>query len=532
MAKRRLKKVLVANRGEIAVRVLRTLKASGIRTVAVYSDADRGTLPVRMADEAARLGPPPSAESYLRGDLIVKAALEHGADGIHPGYGFLSENAGFARAVEKAGLAFIGPAPASIATLGDKLASRDALRSAGVPPVPGSGGAVEPAALSRLARDVGFPLLLKAVAGGGGRGIRIVRSPTELESAFETASSEARSAFGASGIIAERYLERARHVEVQVLGDGAGGVRLFFERDCSTQRRLQKVIEETPSPAVTPAIREKLLLAAGRAIASARYRGAGTLEFLLAESGEVFFLEMNTRIQVEHPVTEVTSGVDIVLEQVAIAEGLQLPRWSDDLGSSVTEPRGAAMELRVNAEDPEQGFCPSTGTVTALQLPAGPFVRVDTALERASEVTPYYDPLLAKVIAWGPDREAARLRLIAALGETQVGGVITTVPLGLALLSDRGFREGRNHCQYLAERLADPAFFPGILAEEDIVLLAAAAAWMHRAAVEGRSRGAASLDAGPGRRGTSSWGRPGGAAWGPAALEGGPIARDRWTEDP
>jgi acetyl-CoA carboxylase, biotin carboxylase subunit len=476
----KIKKVLIANRGEIAVRVIRTLRTLGIRSVAVHSDADREALHTRLADEAVGIGPPPASDSYLNAGAIIAAARERDADAIHPGYGFLSERADFARAVEDAGLTFIGPTPSNISRLGDKLASRSALETAGVPPVPGSDGPVPRKALGRLAREIGFPLLLKASAGGGGKGIRIVRDAEGLQDAFDMAASEAASSFGCSDLIAERYLERARHVEVQVLGDGQGGVRLFFERDCSTQRRLQKVLEETPSPAVTQVVRERLLLAAGRAMATERYRGAGTLEFLLSEDGTLHFLEMNTRLQVEHPVTEMTAGVDLVAEQIAVAGGSGLPRWRDRIEESVVEPRGAAVEFRINAEDPLDDFRPSTGTVEALRLPAGPGIRVDSALETGTAIPPYYDSLIAKVIAWGQDRGTAIDRLHAALGETLVAGVATTVPLGIALLEDPGFRDARNHCQYLAERLEDERFFPGVITEEESRLIAAAAAWVRQ----------------------------------------------------
>jgi acetyl/propionyl-CoA carboxylase alpha subunit len=476
---RALRKVLIANRGEIALRIIRTLRALGIRSVAAYSDADRDSLPVRLADEAVRIGPPPAGESYLRTEAIVQAALERGADAVHPGYGFLSERASFARAVEEAGLRFLGPSPENIARLGDKLASRSALERAGIPPVPGSGQALDRRGLERAAGELGFPLLLKAAAGGGGKGIRIVRSAAELAAAFDAAASEAASSFGSSDLIAERYLERARHVEVQVLGDGAGGVRLFYERDCSTQRRLQKVFEETPSPAMTPELRERLLLAAGRAMAAERYRSAGTLEFLLSAAGELHFLEMNTRLQVEHPVTEMTTGIDMVAEQVEVGEGKRYGPWNDDLARALVEPRGAALEFRVNAEDPAEDFRPSTGTLTAVRLPSGPGVRVDAAIEAGASVPPFYDSLIAKVIAWGQDRESARARLAGALAETRIEGVATTLPLGLAVLEDPAFREGRNHCQYLAERLGAKGFFPGPIAGEEVPLLAAAAAWLH-----------------------------------------------------
>lgn len=476
----KLKKVLVANRGEIAVRVIRTLRVMGISSVAVYSDADENSIHVRLADEAVHLGASPPAASYLSGERIIQAARERGAEGVHPGYGFLAENSEFAGAVEKAGLTFVGPTPANMSELGNKVASRDALREAGIPPVPGSGSAVTKSRARRLPEEIGLPLLLKAAAGGGGKGIRIVRKKKELTKAFESAASEAQSSFGSSDLIAERYLERARHVEIQVLGDGAGGVQLFFERDCSTQRRLQKLLEETPSPAVTSPLRERLLLTAGRAMSKARYRGAGTLEFLLSEEGELFFLEMNTRIQVEHPVTEVTTGIDLIAEQIAIAEGKRFAVWKNDLSTSVAEPRGTAMEFRLNAEDPERDFQPSIGKLTALHLPFGPRIRVDSGVEAGDEITPYYDSLLAKVIAWGPSRSETLKTLSGALKETRVHGVMSTAPLGIAVLADKVFVDGKNHCQYMAERLEDGKFLAREHAEEDLPLIAAAAAWLHR----------------------------------------------------
>jgi len=514
----RLRKVLIANRGEIAVRIIRTLRALGIRSVAAHSDADASSLPARMADEAVRIGPPPASESYLRVDAIVGAALASGADAVHPGYGFLSERVELARAVEEAGLAYIGPTPGNVERLGSKLHARTVCREHGLSSVPGSDGPVARGDLSRLAGAIGLPLLFKAAAGGGGKGIRIVRSAAELEEAYDAAASEARASFGSSELIAERYLEKARHVEVQVVGDGRGGVRVFTERDCSTQRRQQKLLEETPSPALSASDREKLLDAVARMASRERYRGAGTFELLLSAEGTFHFLEVNTRLQVEHPITEAISGVDLVALQVEVAEGKDLVAWAPGkLDRVATLAEGAcAMELRINAEDPLEDFRPSTGTVTRLHLPAGPGIRVDTALEPGTAVTPYYDSLLAKVIAWGPDRGSAIRRLRAALMELDVGGVATTAPLGTALLEDRGFLAGENHIQYLAERLRDPEFLVRVPEGDELLIAAAAAARLKR----GPARAAPARE----RQETSPWvlverlrlgdgGRPGGD-WG------------------
>ena len=479
---KKIRKVLIANRGEIAVRIIRTLRALGIRSVAAHSDADAASLPARMADEAVRIGPPPASESYLRVDAIVSAALAAGADAVHPGYGFLSERVELARAVEEAGLVYIGPTPGNVERLGSKLNARAVCREHGLPPVPGSDGPVARGDLSRVAREVGLPLLFKAAAGGGGKGIRIVRSAAEIEEAYSAASSEARASFGSSELIAERYLEKARHVEVQVVGDGRGGVRVFTERDCSTQRRQQKLLEETPSPALSPGAREKLLDAVARMASAERYRGAGTFELLLSEEGTFHFLEVNTRLQVEHPITEAVCGIDLVALQVEVAEGKELEPWrAGKLDRVAVLAEGAcAMEFRINAEDPLEDFRPSTGTVTRVHLPAGPGVRVDTALEPGTTVTPYYDSLLAKVIAWGPDRQGAIRRLRAALIELDLGGVATTAPLGVALLEDRGFLAAENHIQYLAGRLRDPEFLVRVPEGDELLIAAAAAARLKR----------------------------------------------------
>ncbi len=450
----------------------------GLEGVVVYSECDAGSLPVRSADLALPIGPAPSAESYLRGDALIAAARRADCQAIHPGYGFLSERAEFARAVEDSGLIFIGPRPDSIERFGDKVAAREALREVGIPPVPGSRSPIDGEdELRSVARSVGFPLVLKATAGGGGKGIRVVRNEADLVASWNLARSEAKSSFGSDAMVVERYLERARHVEIQVLGDGRGGVQVFQERDCSTQRRLQKILEETPSPALLEDARERLLTAAAAIMSKSRYRSAGTLEFLLTEEGELHFLEMNTRIQVEHPVTEMTTGIDLVREQVEIAGGKSLARWTGDLDAVAVPARGAAVEFRVNAEDPTRDWLPSTGTVTALRWPSGPGIRVDSALEVGTVITPYYDSLVAKIIAHGPDRHAALARLGAALRECLIGDLVTNLPLGRALCADSGVFDGHNHCQYLAARMQDEEFFPGAPADEHLALAAAAAAW-------------------------------------------------------
>ena len=427
-------KLLVANRGEIAVRVIRAAKELGLRTVAVFSEADKDSLAVRYADEAVSIGPPPAAKSYLNADAIIAAARETGAGAIHPGYGFLSENARFAAAVGAAGLVFVGPAPETIRTMGDKAAARAAAQAVGVPIVPGSDGEVADLAHAlTAARQIGYPVMLKASAGGGGRGIRVAEDEAGLAQHFPTAQAEATAAFGSGALYLERFLRRARHIEVQVLGDGERVVHCF-ERECSLQRRRQKVWEEAPSPALDETTRQALCGSAVRLAERARYRGAGTLEYLYDDdTGEFFFIEMNTRIQVEHPVTEMVCGLDLVREMILVAQGHKL---------SVAQPdvtmRGAAIEVRINAEDPDKNFRPSPGRVTALTLPAGPGVRVDTMLYPGYAVPPYYDSLLAKIIVHAETRDLALARLRRALDEFAIEGVVTTAALHkrLARLSE------------------------------------------------------------------------------------------------
>ncbi len=431
------RRILVANRGEIALRVIRTAREMGVETVAVYSEFDRLALHTRLADRAVSLGGSVPSESYLVGEKILAAARETGAEAVHPGYGFLAENAAFAQAVVDAGLVWIGPPSAAIAVMGDKVESRRAMQAAGVPVVPGLVDPLDDAqAAVAAAEEIGFPIALKAAAGGGGKGIRIVQRPSEMEVAFRTASGEAVSAFGDGRLYMERYLEGARHVEMQVLFDHHGGAVHFGERECSIQRRHQKLIEECPAVVVDQDLRERMGAVALQAGHAVDYQGAGTVEFLFC-GGEFFFLEMNTRLQVEHPVTEMVTGVDLVREQLRVA-------WGEEIGYGQADVvmRGHAIEVRVNAEDSAAGFLPSTGTIRNLRIPGGPWVRVDSALYRGMEVGLNYDPLLAKVVVWGVDREAAIERMRRALAELNVGGVRTSVPAALAVLDQPAFRAG------------------------------------------------------------------------------------------
>ncbi len=435
------KRILIANRGEIALRVMRTAHEMGIETVAVYSDFDARALHARLATFAVPLGGTLPRDSYLSIERLLAAAKRSGAEAIHPGYGFLSENEAFAQAVVDGGLAWIGPPPAAILAMGDKIESRRAMKAASVPVVPGLIDPVaDPAAALAAARTIGYPVALKASAGGGGKGIRVVRDPSGMEGAFRTASGEAQAAFGDGRLYLERYLERPRHVEIQVLLDARGNGVHLGERDCSVQRRHQKIVEESPSPVVDAELRERMGAIALQAARAVGYVNAGTVEFLYtAASGspEVFFLEMNTRLQVEHPITEVLTGIDLVREQIRIAAGEAL-----SFGQADVTWRGHAIEVRINAEDPTNGFLPATGTIHNLRLPGGPWVRIDSGLYRGMEVGLSYDPLLAKLIVWGPDRPAAIARMRRALKELNIGGVCTSAPAALAVLEDARFQQG------------------------------------------------------------------------------------------
>jgi acetyl-CoA/propionyl-CoA carboxylase biotin carboxyl carrier protein len=440
------RKVLVANRGEIAIRVFRALCELGSEAVAVYSEADRRALHVQLADEAYLVGPGPAAESYLVQERIVETAHRAGAEAIHPGYGFLAENAAFARAVTDAGLVWIGPPPEAIEAMGSKIASRELMRAAGVPIVPGTTEAVGSAArVVELGDEYGWPIAIKAAAGGGGKGLKVVRTADEAERALSSAQREGEAYFSDPTVYVERYIEDPRHVEVQVLADGHGTVLHLGERDCTIQRRHQKLIEETPSPAVGPELRERIGRIAVDAARAVGYRSAGTIEGLLDRDGSYYFLEMNTRIQVEHTVTEMATGIDLVREQILIAAGEPVSFAQDDV-----HVRGHAIECRINAEDPANGFLPSPGLVTRYREPAGPGVRVDSGVAEGSEIVPLYDPLVAKLVVWDRDRESARERMLRALAEYEIEGVTTLVGFHRALLSHPCFVDGET-CHGLVE---------------------------------------------------------------------------------
>ena len=431
----RFKRMLVANRGEIAVRIIRAARELGLETVAVHSEADREGLAVRMADSAVAIGPPPAAKSYLNIDAMVRAAVDSGAEAVHPGYGFLSENAAFAQAVESAGLVFVGPTPETIRMMGNKSRALETAAKAGVPTIPGSDGVVETIDGALHAADsVGYPVMVKASAGGGGRGIRVATDAQELRKQVSVAQTEAQAAFGDGSVYLERFIRRARHVEVQVLGDGNEVIHCF-ERDCSLQRRRQKVLEEGPSPALSQATRERLCESAVRLAKSVGYRSAGTLEYLYdGDSGEFFFIEMNTRIQVEHPITEMITGIDLVREMIRVAQGYPLRFKQNDIAM-----RGAAIECRINAEDPEKNFMPSPGRISEINLPGGPGVRMDTMLYPGCTVPPYYDSLLGKLVVHAEDRPAAIARMRRALKELRVEGVNTTRALHLRIMDEPWF---------------------------------------------------------------------------------------------
>jgi acetyl-CoA carboxylase biotin carboxylase subunit len=440
-------RVLVANRGEIALRIIRACHEEGLEAVAVCSDADRTAPHVRAADRVEHIGAAPAAESYLNIPRLLEAAARSGADAVHPGYGFLSERAPFADAVEQAGLTWVGPPADAIRAMGDKTEARRRMKAAGVPVVPGAMAAVEDLKAARLvAEEIGFPLMVKASAGGGGRGMRVVQAPAELRAALEASASEALKAFGDARVYLEKYVEAPRHIEIQVLADAERVVHLG-ERECSIQRRHQKLVEEAPSVAVTPELREWMGAAAVAAAAAVDYRGAGTCEFLLAQGGAFYFLEMNTRIQVEHPVTELVFGVDLVREQLRIARGFPM-----GVPATYLHPRGWAIECRITSEDPGSGFLPSTGRISYVRPPGGPGVRWDAGIDVGSEVTLFYDSLLAKLIVWAPNRADAIARMGRALDELVISGVATNVSFHQRLLADEAFRLGEVDIQLLERR--------------------------------------------------------------------------------
>ena len=471
-----IRTVLVANRGEIAVRVLRTCRERGLQTVAVYSDADRDALHVRLADRAVRIGAAPSSESYLVGERVLQAAIETGADAIHPGYGFLSENADFAEACAQAGIVFIGPPAAAMRLMGDKTAARRLMRAANVPMAPGTVDAIDDAAeAERIAGEIGYPVLVKAAAGGGGKGMRVVERAEDFAGLFERARSEAQSAFGDGRVYVERYLTGPRHIEIQVLADTHGGVVHLFERECSIQRRHQKVVEEAPSAVLTPAMRAAMGAAAVEAAQACGYVGVGTVEFLLDEhapSGPAFyFLEMNTRLQVEHPVTEAITGLDLVAEQIRVAEGEPLGYTQADLAI-----HGHAVECRVYAEDVRAGFLPAPGPLLRHRPPSGPFVRVDAGVEEGDAVPLYYDPMISKLTVWGRTRGEAIARMDRALAEYDVAGVPTTIPFCRFVMQHEAFRAGTFDTGFVDRYLTDDALAPPPAAVEAALLAAGLAA--------------------------------------------------------
>jgi acetyl-CoA/propionyl-CoA carboxylase, biotin carboxylase, biotin carboxyl carrier protein len=458
-------KVLVANRGEIAIRVMRTLDELGVGSVAVYSEPDRDAPHVRRADEAYLLGPGPAPESYLKVDKIIEVAQQAGAEAIHPGYGFLAENAAFARACEQAGIVFVGPPASAIDAMGSKTKAREIMRDAGVPIVPGTTEPVDSVEDARavIADSIGYPVAIKAAGGGGGKGFRVAESEEDLEKAFEGAAREGEKFFSDPTVYVERYLPDPRHVEVQILADGDDNVIHLFERDCSVQRRHQKLIEESPAPAVDPELRERIGKIGTDAARAVGYRSAGTVEGLL-QDGDYYFLEMNTRVQVEHCVTEMVTGIDIVREQLKIAAGEPLAYAQEDVVL-----RGHAIECRINAEDASKNFAPAPGRIDSYREPAGPFVRVDSGAEEGYEVLPLYDPMIGKLIVWDVDREASTKRMLRALGEFEIGGVKTLIPFHRALLATEQWRNGET-CRDLVEDkawLKQLAFPPAAKAGEE-----------------------------------------------------------------
>ncbi len=443
-----MQRILIANRGEIAVRIASSLQQMGLTAVAVYSDVDKNALHTLVCDEAYPLGGQTPLESYLRQELILEIAKKHQIDAIHPGYGFLSENAGFARKCQEAGIVFIGPTPEVIQSMGDKILAKTAMKAAGVPMVPSFD---PPAQVSqeeylKAAGEIGFPLLVKAAAGGGGKGMRLVSSADQLEEALQMAQGEAAKAFGDSRVFLERYVERPRHIEIQIFGDQHGNVVHLGERECSIQRRYQKIIEESPSPALTPELRSEMGEAACRGARALGYSNAGTVEFLLDDQGRFYFLEVNTRLQVEHPITELVYGYDLVKAQIAVARGEQLPFKQSEI-----QPRGWAMECRLYAENPDAGFLPCTGTLEVFRAPSGPWIRLDSGFKEGDEVSVFYDPMLAKLITYGSDREDARRRMVWALEHFVVLGVTNNLHFLARVLQQSEFVAGQTHTHFLQD---------------------------------------------------------------------------------
>jgi len=443
------KKILIANRGEIALRIIRACKELDIATVAVYSEADKNSLHVKYADEAFCIGPAPTNKSYLNIPNIISAALVSGVDAIHPGYGFLAENAYFAEICETHEIKFIGPTPLTIEKMGDKAVARDTVKAVGVPIVPGVEGTInsDEQALA-VAKEIGYPVIIKASAGGGGRGMRVAQNNQDLLKEWKAAQREAEAAFGNGEVYIEKYIEEPRHIEFQILADSHGTVVHLGERDCSIQRRHQKVIEESPSVALTPELREKMGQAAVNAAKSVNYNSAGTVEFLLDKYGNFYFIEMNTRIQVEHPVTEMVTGLDLIKEQIRVAAGEELGYTQKDI-----QIEGWAIECRINAEDPAKNFMPSPGQITVYEAPGGPGIRIDSIVYPGYTITPYYDSMVAKIIAWGKDREEAIKRMLRALDEYNIEGVKTTIPFQKKVLNNAFFRKGEFYTNFIQRRI-------------------------------------------------------------------------------
>jgi len=453
-----MEKILIANRGEIALRIMRSAREMGIKTVAVFSEADRNALHVRYADEAVCIGPAPSSQSYLSGEKIIEACIRTGAQGIHPGYGFLSENAAFARMVKEAGLTLIGPSPEAMEIMGNKLSAKAAAMKYNIPMVPGTEEAVTDIQVAQnRAQEIGFPILIKAAAGGGGKGMRIVEKPSDFIEQMDLAVSEATSAFGDGSVFIERYVSSPRHIEIQVLGDNYGNIVHLFERDCSVQRRHQKVVEEAPSSILSEELRKKMGESAVNAAKSCNYIGAGTVEFILDENLDYFFLEMNTRLQVEHPVTEMITGIDLVKEQIKVARGEKLSFKQEDL-----KIRGHAIEVRVYAEDPANNFLPDIGRLQTYITPKGPGVRVDDGFEQGMEIPIYYDPMIAKLVTYGKDRTEAIERMIRAIDEYRITGIQTTLAFGKFVMQHEAFISGKFDTHFVGKY-----FLPEYLSDEN-----------------------------------------------------------------
>jgi len=462
-----MKKVLVANRGEIARRVLRTLNKMDIRSVAIYSDADANAPHVLEADEAVYVGQSPSSESYLQQDKIIQICKDLGVDGVHPGYGFLSENASFARKLKAEGIKLIGPSPESMEIMGDKLSAKQAVKSFNVPLVPGVDEAISDVTAAKvIAAEVGYPILIKASAGGGGKGMRLVQNDAEFEEQMTLAQNEARSSFGDDAVFIEKFVDQPRHIEIQVFADQLGNVVYLFERECSVQRRHQKVVEEAPSAVLTPALRQQMGEAAVAVCKACNYEGAGTVEFLIDAGLNFYFLEMNTRLQVEHPVTEEITGLDLVEWQIRVARGERLPKLQDELHIN-----GHAIEVRVYAEDTLGGFTPDIGTLDRYRIPSGRYIRVDDAFKEGMEIPIYYDPMIAKLVVWGKTREEAIERCIAAIDNYQISGVKTTLDFGKFVLKHPAFRSGNFDTNFVKIHFSDPALLKDAMHEEERALI-------------------------------------------------------------